>query len=65
MKRKLKQPTKDALRKQLALAANRIIALGVEIAGKNEFIVFQYQITSRLQSRIDRRWWHRFAWWRK
>ena len=57
----IKPSTRDALIVQFAAAADEIISLrrGVEV---------REQIIAGLRNQLDvagRRWWHRFAWWRK
>lgn len=54
----MKQPKKDVLREQLALAADEIIRLRGNALAVRELIEVEIEL-------MNRRWWHRFAWWRK
>lgn len=67
MTRTKRQPTADAMREQLRLAAAEIIRLrsillayGWDEAGSvGGWIVFHSEL-----SPIEPRWWHRLMWWR-
>lgn len=52
------QPTKDVLREQLALAADEIIRLRGAMYATSDGL-------REIVAIANRRWWHRFAWWRK
>ena len=57
----VKQPTKDILREQLALAADEIMRL-------REVCTYLRLLNNNLQLDVyqaQARWWHRLMWWRK
>jgi len=61
----MKQPRKDVLRDQLALAADEIIELRSFLVDIEEVWAPKIIAASRADIAIaSRRWWHRFAWWR-
>lgn len=54
----MKQPRKDILREQLALAADEIIRLRGAMLDTMDWMREEVAASNR-------RWWHHFAWWRK
>lgn len=62
------QPTMDVLREQLALAADEIIRLRLVLNDARQAAIVRLQgefNQAMLYPGPPRRWWHRFAWWRK
>lgn len=64
----MRQPRKDVLREQLALAADEIIRLRLVLNDARQAAIVRLQgefNQAMFYPGPPRRWWHRFAWWRK
>ena len=65
---RIKPATKHALMAQLALAADEIIALRLVLNDARQAAIVRLQgefNQAMFYPGPPRRWWHRFAWWRK
>ena len=64
----MRQPRKDVLREQLALAADEIIRLRLVLNDARQAAIVRLQgefNQAMFYPGPPRRWWRRFAWWRK